>query len=281
MRPGGASSRRSLRDVRESARYIRPAGLPGIEALHARFVDHAYRPHAHPTWTVAVVERGAARFSLETTRQRAEGGELFVLEPDAVHTGMADVPAGWDYKVLYLPPELIRDWSEAAGAAPRAARWVVFRDPFLRERLVRAHLALAAEPPGLGVDVPVADAVAALRPHLRGTDPGPRRGAPEHPAVRRAVAHLRERWDRPVRLEELAAVSGLSRFELVRRFRAQVGLPPHAFQTDLRVREARRLLTDGTPAAEVAFRCGFADQSHLTRVFKTAVGVPPARFARG
>ncbi|MBV8999131.1 MAG: AraC family ligand binding domain-containing protein, partial [Solirubrobacterales bacterium] len=33
--------------------------------MHARFVEHAYRPHSHPTWTVAVVERGAARFSLD------------------------------------------------------------------------------------------------------------------------------------------------------------------------------------------------------------------------
>ena len=55
----------------ESAVYFRPRGLEGIEALHARFVRHAYRPHSHPTWTVAVVERGAARFTVDATDQRA------------------------------------------------------------------------------------------------------------------------------------------------------------------------------------------------------------------
>ncbi|MGH2887512.1 MAG: AraC family ligand binding domain-containing protein, partial [Solirubrobacteraceae bacterium] len=60
--------------------------MSGIEALHARFVEHVYRPHSHPTWTVAVVQRGAARFSLDATQQRAGQGELFVLEPEAVHT---------------------------------------------------------------------------------------------------------------------------------------------------------------------------------------------------
>ena len=65
----------------EYAAYFRPAGLDGIEALHARFVRHAYRPHSHPTWTVAVVERGAARFTVDATDQRAGSGELFVLEP--------------------------------------------------------------------------------------------------------------------------------------------------------------------------------------------------------
>ena len=47
-----------------------------------------------------MVERGAARFSLDATQQRAAQGELFVLEPEAVHTGMAAVPEGWAYKVL-------------------------------------------------------------------------------------------------------------------------------------------------------------------------------------
>ena len=86
----------------ESGTYFRPAGLPGIEALHASFIEHAYRPHSHPTWTVAVIERGAARFEVDDTRQRADEGELFVLEPEAVHTGMAAVPEGWTYKVLYV-----------------------------------------------------------------------------------------------------------------------------------------------------------------------------------
>ena len=51
----------------ESGTYFRPAELPGIEALHASFIEHAYRPHSHPTWTVAVIERGAARFEVDDT----------------------------------------------------------------------------------------------------------------------------------------------------------------------------------------------------------------------
>ena len=263
----------------ETSTYLRPAGLPGVEALHASFVEHAYRPHSHPTWTIAVVERGAARFSLDTTQQRADRGELFMLEPEAVHTGMAAVPEGWAYKVLYIEPELIAECEETDGPAPRAARWVVFRDRTLRDALLRAHRALAGEPPGLTVDGPVLDALAGLRPHLR-AEARARRARPEHAAVRRAVAYLSEHWDQPVALAELAGAARLSRFELARRFREQVGLPPHAFQIDLRVAQARRLLAAGEPPAVVAARCGFADQSHFTRAFKAAVGVPPGRFAR-
>jgi AraC-like DNA-binding protein len=232
---------------------------------------------------VAVVERGAARFELDATQQRAAQGELFVLEPEAVHTGMAAVPEGWAYKVLYVEPAVVHEWAERDDPVPRAARWVVFRDPALRAALDRAHEALVAEPAGgLAVEEAVLHAVAALSPHLR---PGPSdrsrtRTHAEHAAVRRARAHLRERWDQRVSLAELSAVAGLSRFELVRRFRAQNGVSPHAFQVNLRIEHARRLLAAGRAPAEVAAACAFADQPHLNRVFKRAVGVTPGRYAR-
>jgi AraC-like DNA-binding protein len=265
--------------VSERTRYFRPAALPGVEALHASFVAHAYRPHSHPTWTVAVVERGAARFELDATHQRAGRGELFLLEPEAVHTGMAAVPEGWAYKVLYLDPGLLGAYADHHAAPPRAARWVVFEDPALRRRLLRAHSALAAGATGLELEEAVVAAVDGLRPHVRPGPPERARGRAEHAAVRRARAHLRERFDRAVPLQELAAVSGLSRFELVRRFHAQTGLTPHGFQTDLRIARARRLLAGGERPAAVAATCGFADQPHLTRVFKRGVGVTPARYA--
>lgn len=265
---------------RECASYFRPLGLGGVEALHATFVDHVYRPHSHPTWTIAVVEAGAAQFSVETSQERADAGELFVLEPEAVHTGMAAVPEGWTYKVLYLEPDLVGRWAEGDASVPRTSRWVVFRDHALRGKLLRAHAAFACGDRGLALEVPVVEAVAGLRPHLRPFPEARGRDRAEHVAVRRAVSVLRERWNEVVDLEELSRVARLSRFELARRFREQVGLPPHAFQLDLRIAAARRLLRAGRPALEVAFACGFADQPHLSRVFKRAVGVTPSQYAR-
>jgi AraC-like DNA-binding protein len=244
-------------------------------------VQHAYRPHSHRTWTVAVVRRGAARFEVDSTRQRADAGELFVLEPEAVHTGMAAVPEGWAYKVLYIEPTVLQEWADGDGPAPRAARWVVFRDPGLRAALLRAHGALAQGPPGLEVQEKVLEAIAGLAPHLRGASSAraPREHG-EHAAVRRARRYLQDRWDQPVSLAELAAVAGLSRFELIRRFRQQNSLTPHSFQRDLRIDRARTMLGDGMPAAAVAAACGFADQPHLSRVFKRLVGVAPGAYAR-
>jgi AraC-like DNA-binding protein len=201
-----------------------------------------------------------------------------VLEPEAVHTGMAAVPEGWTYKVLYVAPDLLSEWAEQDAPAPRGAQWVVFRDLALRTQLRHAHRALV-DGDGLAVEVAVLGAVDQLRPHLRPGPPAPR-GGNEHAAVRRARAYLADRWADRVSLAELSTVAGLSRFELVRRFRTDTGMPPHAFQIDLRIGRARRMLAAGEAPAAVAASCGFADQAHLTRTFRRSVGVTPARFAR-
>ena len=72
------------------------------------------------------------------------------------------MPEGWAYKVLYLDPALLHDWDERDAPAPRAARWVVFRDRALRDSLHRMHAILGPGTVGLELDEAVVGAVEAL-----------------------------------------------------------------------------------------------------------------------
>ena len=91
---------------------------------------------------------------------------------------------------------------------------------------------------------------------------------------------LEERFAESVALDDLAEEIGLSKFHLLRLFREEVGTTPHAYQLHLRISRARGMLDSGISAAEVALACGFADQAHFTRCFKSIVGFTPAAFAR-
>lgn len=102
----------------------------------------------------------------------------------------------------------------------------------------------------------------------------------ERTAVRRARDYLTDNYAENVSLERLSSVARLSPFYLSRVFCAELGLPPHAFQTQVRVNQAKRLLCQGLSAATVASETGFADQSHLTRHFKRLVGVPPGEYVK-
>ena len=252
----------------EYAAYFSPAGLDGIEALHAASSATPTGPIPIPRGPSRSSSAGRRASPVDATDQRAGSGELFVLEPDAVHTGMAAVPEGWQYKVLYVEPDLLPSWEERDARGPRAARWTVFRDracaPRCSTPTARSRTSRRA---GGGRGRTARGRRPATPPAAGAAAPGGGRG--EHAAVRRAVAHLEDHWDAPVPLAELSAVAGLSRFELVRRFGAQIGLTPHAFQTNLRIARARELLAGGVAPAAVAAACGFADQAHLTRTFRS------------
>jgi AraC-like DNA-binding protein len=82
-----------------------------------------------------------------------------------------------------------------------------------------------------------------------------------------------------VSLADLAAEAGLSEYRLMKAFREQFGMPPHAFQVAQRVNHARRLLEAGRSAADAAAMAGFFDQSHLHRHFRRRMGIAPAAYA--
>ena len=71
----------------------------------------------------------------------------------------------------------------------------------------------------------------------------------------------------------------MSRFHLAHAFKREVGLPPHAYQTQLRVTRAMRMLARGVSISRAAYATGFAAQSHLHRHFLRLLGITPGRYA--
>ena len=91
----------------EWVRAWKPA-VPGIhEVFHARFVDHAYPPHTHDTWTVFIVDEGAIRYDLETRHRGAAGARVTILPPHVVHDGRAASGAGFRKRVLYVGTDVL------------------------------------------------------------------------------------------------------------------------------------------------------------------------------
>jgi AraC-like DNA-binding protein len=70
----------------------------------------------------------------------------------------------------------------------------------------------------------------------------------------------------------------MSPFYLLRVFHNAVGVPPHEYQTQVRIAQARKLIRKGMSISQVALTTGFFDQSHLYRNFKRIVGVTPGQY---
>jgi AraC-like DNA-binding protein len=98
------------------------------------------------------------------------------------------------------------------------------------------------------------------------------------PPIARAVTRLRQDFDQPLRVEQVARELGMSVSGLHHQFKAVTALSPLQFQKRLRLQEARRLmLGEDLDAASAAYRVGYNNASHFSREYKSLFGVPPMR----
>ena len=98
------------------------------------------------------------------------------------------------------------------------------------------------------------------------------------PHIAKAVERLRQDFDQPLRIEDLARELGMSVSGLHHQFKAVTELSPLQFQKQIRLQEARRLmLTEGFDAENAAYRVGYNNASQFSRDYKSLFGVPPIR----
>jgi AraC-like DNA-binding protein len=271
----------------DRARRWRPPGLAGVELFEAEYVRHTFPRHAHDAVAVGVVDEGAGEFWCRGANHPAPRDTLILIGAEEPHTG--GVPRGGArtpntaplvYRMLYLDAAWIDDVLGAASARRATFDDPAPRDPATAEALRLAHRVAAGAASTLERESALAGALGrVLATYGRTTIPGERPRAVAEPhavATVRAYldAHLREQ----VSLRTLARMVGLHPAYLNRAFRAGTGLPPHAYQTHRRVEHARALLAAGEPVSSTAWLTGFADQSHLTRHFRRAVGVTPGAY---
>jgi AraC-like DNA-binding protein len=89
---------------------------------------------------------------------------------------------------------------------------------------------------------------------------------------------IRENPEQEITIEELAKEVFMSEYHFIRVFKETVGLTPHRFLMQRRIRKAQRLLENGCPPAAVAFDAGFYDQSHFNKQFKYWLGITPMEY---
>jgi len=254
------------------------SGVPGIEAM-TLYSNHSFPRHSHDQFGIGIMTSGAQRSWSVVGQVESEAGDVIMLNPGEMHDGMpaGQVARGW--RILYLDPDLVaREIADEETGGELIVRPVA-RDPQLATHVVRLFAQVERrEPDCLATEESLLCCLMLVSRRHRVGGPS---AAIASPPVLKAKQRLDAAPEVPTTLAELAALSGVSRFQLLRGFAREVGTTPHAYLIQLRVRLVRRLLAAGRSPADAALLAGFADQSHMTRAFVRQFGITPGRYRAG
>ena len=248
--------------------------------LWMRGVTTSYSVDPLGEYVIGVAELGGYVLDRRQTSYRVGPGDLVVLDPSSRHTGSTEDGRAWHGRLVVIElPRLQHDLADDDGTTlDLDIAEPVVRDPQMARRFLQLHRAAERRVPAFevegGLHELIAD-VANRSPAARRL----RRSSPRTASIRAALERLHGDIARTVTLDELAGIAGMSRYTLVRRFKDEVGLPPHTYQIALRVQLARRLIEAGSRPVDAAVRAGFTDQSHLHRHFRR-IGMTPATYAQ-
>jgi AraC-like DNA-binding protein len=254
------------------------SGLGGLELLKARYGRLVFAPHGHEEYFVAVTESGRADLRYRGDRHAIGPGDVIVLNPEEIHGGGPVESSSWGYRSLYAPAQLMMDVARYLDR--RRDVWFsadVIRDPLSAVRLRTAHVAVERNETRLQQQSLLLRALVGLV-SFHSSDRERPSPPLRHPAVQRAREYLDAHVSDDIALTALGDIAGLSPYYLCSIFKRETGVPPHGYQIQMRVRQARRLLVDGVPPADVATAVGFYDQAHLNRHFKRIVGLTPGDY---
>ncbi|MBU1003776.1 MAG: AraC family transcriptional regulator [Proteobacteria bacterium] len=269
---------------RPDVRFWRDPDLPGVEIRYSSYTAVCFPKHTHDCYSLAFIEEGTNTAFLRDKTVAMTAGDLIVIHPGEVHACNPVKDSGWSYRMFYLDSDVLEaaalDVFESELVAPQFPE-PVFRDDELCRTLVGLNEAVCRGSDALDKESRLLQACALLLSrHAQAVPPeAPDRGGSE--VVRLVRERLNADPTAKVALAELSVLTGLSRYAVLRAFQREQGLSPHAYQTQLRIDLAKRLMRDGASLVEVALAAGYVDQSHFSNAFKQVTGATPHQYRAG
>ena len=263
--------------------FLRDPDLPFLESRDSRISGTPFGMHTHDTYAVAIVVEGSTRMWCRGGHWLVKPGTVVFLPPGEPHSCNPQSGLERKYRMYYFE----RGWFEAtlerlgSVEALNPAMPAILDDEELAEAFLGfgetlSSRAFASEKLHL-LNIALGKLFSSRTVlHLSGGQP---RAA--HRAAHLASKRIVERPAERITLAELADFCGVTPCHLTRIFRRAHGMTPHAFQNQLRVELAKKLLAEGTPITDTAVEAGFTDQSHLNRVFRRYAGATPRQYMLG
>ena len=268
-----------------------------IDAYELEGYMDPFPSHVHDFYVVGLAVRGNRRLCVRGEECNLGAGDLLLLNPGDSHACSQLSEEPFTYRAFNIPPKTMKSICghsddqfpnshfKSAQVAMSFSRCLVHdgvgRHLFMKasEAFLQRHnwqegyeyLSRFFEQLSHGSSVFAVDAF---------PEEQYREETADQATITALCAYMEAHYQETLTLDELCEVEHVSQSSLLRLFTRVLGITPYKYLESVRVEHARKQLIRGDAPSEVAFRCGFTNQSHFTRVFAAFTGITPAAFQR-
>ncbi|HKU00067.1 MAG TPA: AraC family transcriptional regulator [Paraburkholderia sp.] len=241
-----------------------------------------YGRHAHGTFSIGAVTGGRSTYLNGNTLEPVHAGAVVIVNPEVVHACNPAADEAWAYRMFHLDVAWLARLQNELGMAAQQRfcpfeQTLTWRGDLFAGLNALYDLIVDPREDVLRKESAITRYFTTLHLTLK---PAPHASAPHEPNRRlaRAAEFIDGNYTRTLKLEEICAAADLSPSYLIRAFREQYGMTPHAYVVNRRIEFCRAQLRRGHAIADVAAEAGFADQAHLQRAFRQFVAATPGQY---
>ena len=269
------------KDADKAPRFWRDAALPFIEARAiADGREVCYARHSHEHFSIGAITAGRSTYVHEQGAWQVATGTVVLMNPGDVHACNPIDDQPWSYLMLYVDTPWLTDLQHQLGFAAeldfRRFACAHTADHALFDGLTQLYeLLLDAQASTLQKHSATVAFFTEVQIRLN-----PAQVMLDEPnsKLERAAEYIREHCTQALKLDDICAAAELSASYLIRAFKQQYGMTPHAYLVNRRIQFARQQLRQGRLIADVALDAGFADQAHFQRAFKQHLAATPGQY---
>lgn len=227
-------------------------------------VAQPFAAHSHDYYVIGTIRKGKRTLNLNGSNLVIEQNDMIIFNPGDAHSCSQVCDNSLSYDSLTLSKEFFE------GAT---LRFPNVSDNIARISFERALTCLDEK----RIDE-AADELAKIGSLLEVSPTRFREVSTHEGLASKLFASFKRHLANPIKVCEFAKSEGISPYSLIRAYKRKFSITPTQHLLSLRFEAARELLTKGASVADTAIELGFADQSHLTRVFKQRLGITPAAY---
>ena len=244
--------------------------------LEASFTNKIFAPHFHDEYSIALITSGRHNFTCNKEEFLASPGDIRLINPGDIHVCKSKT---WGY-ITFTPDN---DFVEAfSQSCQKELHNITFANPVIKnQKLAKLFLDLRRATKQwqdeLMAENILEELVVNLISSYSNTQIKSKEISYSRAKLMQSIEYMSENFDETVQLENLANISGLSKYHFLRKFKEEFNMTPHAYLLQIRIQKAKNMLLQNKSLSQIALSCGFSDQSHFTRVFGKIYGMSPKK----